>query len=227
MMCDGPPPANETPQRPGARVRQTRTREALLFAARRLMGLDSIAPFTIDELIQSAGVAKGSFYNHFQDKEAIAAEVHRAVREKEEAEVREVNSDIADPVARIARGMAVYARMAMTAPEDSRILALHRIGSQFLQSGVNAGLAADLRAALRDGRVVAPSIEAAAMLVVGQVAVLMARIGGEVDQVEAETVAQQSIAITLVGIGLSYRDAQLLATQAVDAILRGAGRPLV
>lgn len=195
-------------------------------AARRLMVQGSRAAFTVDELVQAAGIAKGSFYNHFPDKEAIADEVHRAVREMEEAEVRAVNEGVSDPVARIARGMAVYARMALTAPEDARILTLNQIGSSFLQSSVNAGLAADLRAALRDGRIVAPSIEAAAMLVVGQVAVLIARLGGDTDPVIVQPLAQQCIAITLVGIGLSHRDAQLLATQAIDAILCGLPTPV-
>lgn len=191
-------------------------------AARALMAQDSIAPFTIDELIQSAGVAKGSFYNHFPDKEAIAQAVHRAVREREEAEVWAVNYDVVDPVARIARGMAVYARMAVTAPEDARILALHQIGDRFLQSTVNVGLATDLRAALSDSRIVTPSIEAAAMLIVGQVAVLMSRLGWEGSASGAQALAQQAIAITLVGIGLPHRDAQLTSTQAVDAIMGDA-----
>ena len=206
--------------RPGARVRQTKTRDLLLSAARRMMAHGSRAAFTVDELIQTAGVAKGSFYNYFPDKEAIADEVHRIVREMEETEVRAVNSGVKDPVARIARGMAVYAQVSLTSPEDARILTLDHLDGRFLQSTVNSGLASDLRTALGDGRIVAPSIEAAAMLIVGQVAVLMARLNGEAGSPVAHAVAQQCIAITLVGIGLSHREAQLLATQAVDAILR-------
>lgn len=206
--------------RRGARIRQTKTREALLAATRRIMARESRAAFTIDEVVQMAGVAKGSFYNHFPDKEAIAAEVYRAVREMEEVEVAKVNVAELDPVARVARGMAVYARMALTASEDARILTLNQFDSQFLLSGVNEGLVTDLREALRCGRIVIPSVEAAEMLVVGQVAVLIARLGGEADPASALLVSQQCIAITLVGVGLSHRDAQLLATQATDYILR-------
>lgn len=57
----------------------------------------------------------------------------------------------------------------------------------------NAGLAADLRAARGDGRIVAPSIEAAAMLVVGQVAVLMARLSGEAAGPAARALAHRCI----------------------------------
>lgn len=219
-VIQSPPPVVKTPSRTGVRQRQTRTREALLSAARRLMAQRSRAAFTVDELTGAASVAKGSFYNHFPDKDAIAEEVHRAVREMEEAEVRAVNRGVADPVARIARGMATYARMALTSPEDARILTLSQIDSRFLQSAVNDGLREDLRAALSDGRVVAPSIEAAALLIVGQTAVLMIRLGNEPNPEKAQLVAQQCIAITLVGLGLTHREAQLLATQAVDAVVR-------
>ena len=223
-MSDAPQaaePKHEGAARPGARIRQTKTREALLSAARRMMAQGSRAAFTIDDLIQAAAVAKGSFYNHFPDKEALADEVHRVVREREEAEVRAVNTGVDDPVARIARGMAVYAQLSRTSPEDARILTLNQLDGSLLESTVNAGLAADLRAALRDGRIVVPSIEAAAMLIVGQVAVLMARLSGQAIGPPAHVLAQQCIAITLLGIGLSHREAQLLATQAVEAILRG------
>lgn len=192
-------------------------------AARRLIVGGARAAFTIDELTAAADVAKGSFYNHFSDKEAIAEEVYRAVREKEEAEIRSVNGDVSDPVARIARGMAMYAHMAVTSPEDSHILTLSQVGSGFLQSAVNAGLRDDLRAALTIGRIVVSSIEAAALLVVGQTAVLMARLRGSAALDEAQLIAQQCIAITLIGLGLSYRDAQLTATQATDAILEPKG----
>lgn len=225
-QTDRPKPlseSDEAPVRPGARLRQTRTRQALLAAARRLIVEGSRVAFTIDELTAAAGVAKGSFYNHFPDKDAIAEEVYRAVREKEEAEIRSVNGEVSDPVARIARGMAMYAHMAVTSPEDSHILTLSQVGSGFLQASVNAGLRDDLRAALTIGRVVAPSIEAAALLVVGQTAVLMARLRESAAFEQARLVAQQCVAITLVGLGLSHRDSQLIAAQAVDTILQPPG----
>lgn len=181
------------------------------------MARGSLAPFTVDELIGVAGVAKGSFYNHFPDKEAIAEAVHREVREMEEAEVRAVNREIADPVSRIARGMALYARMALSSPEDAQLLTLRQIDRRFLQSGVNAGLRDDLQAALCEARIVAPSIETAALLVIGQTAVLITRLRSETRPDEAQLIALQCIAITLVGLGLSQPEAQSIATQAVDS----------
>ena len=119
--------------------------------------------------------------------------------------------------------MAVYASLAVSSPEEAHLLTLTRIDGAFLRSATNAGLHRDLRAALGEASLVFPSIEAAALLVIGQTAVLMARLRGERSAREAQPVAQQVIAITLVGLGLSHREAQLTATQAVDAILGAPG----
>ncbi len=183
------------------------------------MAKASGAAFTIDELTAVANVAKGSFYNHFPDKDAIADEVYGAIREREEAEVRSVNENVASPVVRIARGMAVYASLAVSSAEEAQLLTLTRIDGAFLRSAANAGLLRDLSAALGDGSIVVPSIEAAALLVVGQTALLMARLRGATEAREAKSVALGVIVITLVGLGLSHHNAQLTATKAVDAIL--------
>lgn len=214
-----PAAAGQRGSRPGARLRRTPTREQLLAAARRLIAAAPGAAFTIDELTAAARVAKGSFYNHFADGQAIADEVHRAVREREEAEISAVNADVASPVVRIARGMAVYAALAISSPEEAQLLTRSRIDGAFLQSAANAGLRRDLAAALGDGSLGVPSIEAAGLLVVGQTAVLMARLRGGTDAVAARTVAWQVIAVTLVGLGLDHGEAHLIGREAVDAIM--------
>ncbi len=57
--------------KPAKHRRRTNTREALLVAARTLLAGRTTEGFTVDDIVQSAGVAKGSFYNHFSDKEEL------------------------------------------------------------------------------------------------------------------------------------------------------------
>lgn len=204
-------------ERRGVSRRRTRTRDALLEAARRLMAHPPREAFTIDDVVQGARVAKGSFYNHFPDKEALVAEVYRHIGEKEEAEVAAANREVVDPVARLAHGMTIYARLALVSPQEARILASSRLDA-LLSAASTGGLAKDLRAGLKAGRFVVPSVEAGAMLVVGQVAVLMNRLRGMAPRT-AMPLAQQAVAITLIGLGLPHRDAHLIAAQAVDATM--------
>jgi AcrR family transcriptional regulator len=61
-------------------VRGTRTREALVGAARRVFERDGYLDARITDIAGEAGVATGSFYTHFEDKRAafaaVLAEVH-------------------------------------------------------------------------------------------------------------------------------------------------------
>ena len=202
--------------------RRTKTREALLLAARTLMAARQKDGFTIDDVVQLAGVAKGSFYNHFSDKEALADEVYRATRANEESEIEAVNRAVDDPMARAARAMALYARLALTSPEEAGIITMGQVSALSIHSSANAGLVRDLREGLQAGKIVVPSIEAGAMLVIGQTAVLMSRLTAPKGHSSACDLAQQCIALTLLGLGLEHRAAHQLSAQAVEGIVRGA-----
>lgn len=48
---------------------------ALVEAGRRIMGLRGVRKTSIDELVNAAGIAKGSFYRFYPSKEALALEI--------------------------------------------------------------------------------------------------------------------------------------------------------
>lgn len=54
-----------------AERRRLRTRAALLAAAREVFASQGVGAVTIQEITDAADVAKGSFYNHFDSKDAI------------------------------------------------------------------------------------------------------------------------------------------------------------
>ena len=83
----------------GNRQRQ-RTRHALLDAGQRLFATRSVDAVTIDDIVEQADVAKGSFYNHFSDKQAFADAVWELVQGDVEFHIYRANQDIADPAMR-------------------------------------------------------------------------------------------------------------------------------
>jgi AcrR family transcriptional regulator len=206
---------------PRQQRRRTRTRDALLDAAKTLLAARAHEGFTIDEVVDLAGVAKGSFYNHFADKEELIGAVCRQIRAKEESAVQAANAGVTSPGARIARAIAVYARLAMTAPDEAQIVRMTQAETLSVDSDLNAGLVRDLREGLKLGKVTIPSIEAGSLLVLGQAAILMARLRRMQQNEAAAMLAQQCIALVLIGLGLEYREANQIATQAVDDILTG------
>jgi AcrR family transcriptional regulator len=53
--------------------KRARTRAALVAAAKSFFALRSIESVTIDEIVVEAGLAKGTFYTHFEDLDALTA----------------------------------------------------------------------------------------------------------------------------------------------------------
>src|SRR5215472_12412671 len=95
-----------------------RTREALLNAACSLLAERSIDALSVDEIADRADVAKGTFYNYFTDKDALAIELANNVRAHIEDEISRTNTEVKDPVVRIARALCCVLRLGLCEREQ-------------------------------------------------------------------------------------------------------------
>lgn len=96
------PPATTPP------ARGARTRESLVAGARRVFERDGFLDARIVDIAAEAGVATGSFYTHFDSKEAAFAAVIADVHEETLHPKLEVSPDRADPVAVIEAAHRAY-----------------------------------------------------------------------------------------------------------------------
>ena len=90
------------PREPRGARRKRETREKLLRAAFHLIaerGLDGVA---VNEMTEAADVGFGSFYNHFESKEAIHAAVLGAVLDDFGDALEKLTADLEDPAEIIA-----------------------------------------------------------------------------------------------------------------------------
>jgi AcrR family transcriptional regulator len=138
---------------PSARMssRSGRTRAALITAGLDLLVDRPIDAIAIDEVVARAGVAKGSFFNHFTDKHHFAAAVAAEVRMEVEADVTRANAGVTDPVARIAGGMRVAATFALAQPRRATLLLRSQVPATRQTHPLNRGLKEDIEAALAEG----------------------------------------------------------------------------
>jgi len=139
-----------TPDTPDVKTdsRRARTRAALLQAGQSLFAARSVDAVSIDDIVMAADVAKGSFYNHFTDKDALAREIAVAVRAEAEADVDLANAGIAEPALRMARGQAVFVRYALRNPERARAMMRLFAGATLPNAPMNRGLRADIESGL-------------------------------------------------------------------------------
>ncbi len=134
-----------------ASPRSQRTRAALIAAGLDLLVDRPIDAIPIDDLVARAGVAKGSFFNHFTDKHDFAAAVAAEVRMEVEAAVACANAGVTDPLVRIAGGMAVAARFAVDDPRRMMVLLRSQVPATSQTHPLNRGLKEDIEAALAEG----------------------------------------------------------------------------
>lgn len=199
--------------------RTARTRASLLESGRKLFAERPFDAVAIDDIVHEAGVAKGTFYNHFDDKDALLVAIVTDIRERIEAKVKMVNAEVADPAARIARAICVYAAMAADDPIQAHIL-LRNDPRGSARYSLNDGLREDLTAGLRSGQLMFPTIEAGLLFVIGIVHSLLLVTARSGERLQPILTTQQLCSMMLRSFGLEHRLAELVASQAADDIIR-------
>ena len=131
--------------------RSERTRAALIGAGRRLFSERPVDAVTVDDIVAAAGVGKGSFYNHFEDREALVRAISGGIRASIEGAVGRANAEISDPALRLARAVCIYLRYAVDEPEPARVLVRIHSGHTSLSAPLNRGLVDDISNGLAQG----------------------------------------------------------------------------
>jgi AcrR family transcriptional regulator len=212
-------------ERPRADPRRQRTREALLRAALELFGEKGLEGVSVDDIIAQAGVSKQTFYNHFLDQNVLALESWHFSRRGVEQAVARANAGITDPLQRLARGVAMYARLAMDEPRHARFATQMIPRDVGTDVELNAGVVADLSACLTAGRISVFSLEMAVAFVIGMAVALMARILVDSNRTLAVMACQQFLSMLLRAFNVPAQEAELVAAQAADQVVRQGATP--
>lgn len=201
-------------------ARWMKTRQALLDAGQHLFSVLSEDGVSIDDIVRQARVAKGSFYNHFVDKDALAKEIYHQLRLDIEARIVATNAGVEDPARRSCRALCTYARIAIDNPQQARLIARLITDDMSTGADVNQGVTADTTQALRAGRYNIPSVDSGVVLKIGLAHAVITRLLNGADRFEAVTVAQQLCTLKLRALGLEAVEAEMIAAQSADEIVR-------
>ncbi len=205
---------------PSANRRTERTRTALIAAGRQLFSERPVDAVTVDDIVRAAKVGKGSFYNHFPDREALLRVISGEIRAKVEHAVARANADVGDPARRVARAMCIYLRCAVDDPERAGVLARMQSGATSLNAPLNRGLVDDIANGLAAARFSVATLETGVLYVLGVTQIALLRVLEEPKTGVAVGLAQQMCALVLRGLGVETATAHLIAAQASDEIVR-------
>lgn len=146
---DHPAPA-AVPAR-GAR-RKLQTRERLLDAALALMSSKGMEGVAINEITDRADVGFGSFYNHFESKEAIYIVLIDKFFEEFADALEESIASLEDPAEIIATSIRHTVRRAANDPVWGRFLLREGLSADALTRGLGRRLLRDIQNGVASGR---------------------------------------------------------------------------
>ena len=206
----------------GAReAHSIKIRDALIEACGDLLAIIPIDAITIANIVETAGVAKGSFYNHFPDKESLANTVSTAIRQEVERKVSESNLNVTDPAYKIARGVSNHVKLAVEDPKRAMIMMrAHELGTTAIDSPLNNNIQVHVSEGVKSGRF-SPRCEQAGLLqVMGVTFFIMARIiENSLALEESVDLTSQAVTLVLCGFGVLEEEAARIAVDSARDII--------
>lgn len=131
------------------REKRARTRAQIVAAATALFARQPVESITVDEVVREAGVAKGTFYVHFNDLHELAAAVADELVKAIDDLLQPVRLSIDDPALRIAYGCSCFIDRALADPNWAGVAARMAAGTASVGEIARRRLLEDFRRHLR------------------------------------------------------------------------------
>lgn len=162
------PPTEDHRVRVGAQRRE-KTKLRLLQSALPVFAEKGLDGVVIEDFIAAAGVARGTFYNHFRTTAELMLELAGAMSDEVLQMVDPIALAQKDPVARFATGTRLYMQMALRYPVWGGFIT--RAGTRIATRGqlIDTYLTRDLEAARKAGRIRVESVLVARDLMLGSI----------------------------------------------------------
>lgn len=148
------------------REKRARTRAQIVEAGLVLLAERPPEALTVDTIVEAAGVAKGTFYYHFQSIDELVAAVGAKLADSFDELLAPSRLDESDPVERMALAFTKFLEKALDDPVWAQVV----VRSAQVPAGLDQirdHLKADLAEAIARGRLVIEDVELAADIVIG------------------------------------------------------------
>jgi AcrR family transcriptional regulator len=219
-----PPPAADEREHRGAR-RKRETRDKLLRAAFRLIAERGIDAIAINEITEAADVGFGSFYNHFESKDAVYEAVYQAVFDDFGDALTRLTEDVEDAAEVVAVCVRHAIGRARREPLWGRFLVREGQRAHALSRGLGARLLRDIKRGITQKRF---HVTDPLMAFIGAAGIVMGAILTEVEYGGAalpkelggstQNLGARAAAALLQGLGVSADEAQAIAKRPLPAL---------
>ncbi|MBB3178001.1 TetR/AcrR family transcriptional regulator [Variovorax sp. Sphag1AA] len=200
------------------RMKRARTRAGLLDTTLQVIQQRGTEDPTLEEFIAAAGVARGTFYNHFKTKDQLLAAAAAQVADSIDAQITPLIRSVKDPAQRIATAIRLFIRLSRERPEWGWVLVRSApgIGAGWSED-MRRGVRADIRSGRRSGRFLVPSVQAAEALGMGTLAMAIRTV--LVDKTPSDF-GESIAAMTLQAMGVEHEEALRLSAAPIPESTR-------
>lgn len=147
-----PPPTASAPTGDRRARRREATRQSLIDAASRLFAGQGVEGTRINEITEAADVGFGSFYNHFDSKDAIVQAVLAEAVAAQGAELDALTAALDDPAEVVAVAHRYFVRRARADPDWGWLLVRLDVSHNVLLEALGPFARRDLARGMRAGR---------------------------------------------------------------------------
>lgn len=177
----------------------------------------------IDDLVAAAGVGKGSFFNHFGDKEGFKTALAIEVRGEIETQVTTANLTITNPLERLSSGMREVTRYALNNRKRASAAIRMTIGATATDYPLNEGIRADISACVTANLIRSETATTAVLFWLGLCVALMTHIvEAKPSHQEAADGLREFLLSGLIGLGADERTARNISERNADILLKAA-----
>lgn len=199
--------------------RWIRTRERFIRAGFELFGSFGADGVSVDAIIDRASVSKQTFYNHFDNRESFVRELWIEARRHIEESITAANSNITDPVSRLARAVVVYAKLTIDDQLYGQFIARAPYRSIALEPGLNVALGRDLLEARQMGRLKFRALETAQLFVSGSALILTEHVLAAKGSADMKQLAFDMVLMILGAFHCDEAEARQIGVGVVESVL--------
>lgn len=149
------------------REKRERTRALIVDAGAMLLAERPREGLTVDAVVEAAGVAKGTFYYHFQSIDELASAVGEKLGESFDAVLTPARLELQDPVERLSFAFTRFLEKAISDSNWARLVVQSSHSPTEFARAIRNNLKADIAEAIVQGRLSVRDAELAVDIVIG------------------------------------------------------------
>jgi AcrR family transcriptional regulator len=199
--------------------RRLKTRTALVAAARSLFAERPAQDVSITDITDAADLAKGSFYNHFPDKDSLAEELLVSIRRHVESLVAQSNKGITDAYVAVAQAVCTVLNFAVEDPQAASALLRLTPNSLLPEDPLYHGVVSLIRMGHSQGQMKDVGTEDGVLIVAGTATMTLYRILERPDDIQFDDLAISICAGLLRALGAPAKRSRVIATAVVAKLL--------